>query len=195
MNCSTFKRAAVVVLLFVFVALITYWFKQEIINLTKTYLDWVSEHKIASPFVILIFNIFATLLCFPIPVFNIGTGWALHHLYEDVWIVLILGTCVVSIGLWIGAMLAFILGRTVLRHWVVKFIQDKEIFQAIDKTIKIQGWKFVFLLRICFLIPHNISNYVFGATSIKLRHYAIGCIGIVPLALLEIYTGVVATDI
>jgi uncharacterized membrane protein YdjX (TVP38/TMEM64 family) len=52
----------------------------------------------------------------PIPVFNVGTGWALQRCYNDAILVLLIGTTAVATGLWIGSMLAFTLGRTVLRH-------------------------------------------------------------------------------
>ena len=69
------------------------------------------------------------------------------------------------------------------------------MFLTIDKTIQNEGWTTVFLLRICFLVPHNVANYAFGATSLSFKDFALGSLGIVPMAVLEIYTGICVTDI
>ena len=58
-----------------------------------------------------------------------------------------------------------------------------------------KGWQFVFLLRLCFLIPFNVSNYVFGVSSIKLKDFVLGGFGTLPFVFFEIYTGACATEI
>ena len=119
----------------------------------------------------------------------------MNHCYQNIPLVLLIGTASVWVGTWLGSIVAVLLGRTILKKQVQRFIEGKTIFKAIDMTIQKEGWKFVFLLRTCFLVPFNVSNYVFGVSSIKLKDFVLGGFGTMPMVAFEIYTGACATDI
>ena len=159
------------------------------------YFNWISDNPVASPVVICIINFFAIILMLPCSILAVGTGWAMNHSYQNIPLVLLIGTSSVWIGTWLGSIVAVLLGRTILKKQVQRFIEGKNFFKAIDTTIHKEGWQFVFLLRLCFLIPFNVSNYVFGVSSIKLKDFVLGGFGTLPFVFFEIYTGACATDI
>lgn len=76
------------------------------------------------------------------------------------------GTIAVSISSSLAAGVAFLIARYSLRDFVSKIAGKFRKFQAIDRAIGKEGFKFVFLLRLSPLLPFSISNYLYGLTSV-----------------------------
>ena len=51
------------------------------------------------------------------------------------------------------------------------------------------GLKFTFLMRLCPIIPYNAYNYVLGVTSVSLKDFAIGGLGMIPGAFIYVFIG------
>ncbi len=82
---------------------------------------------------------------------------------------LVTGTIIVSFASTIGATLAFLSARFVLRDWVeAKF---GERLRTINKGIEREGALYLFSLRLVPFIPFFIVNLVMGLTPIKLRTF------------------------
>ena len=65
------------------------------------------------------------------------------------------------------------------------------MFDAIDKSIAVEGNKLMILLRIQPLIPWNHLNYILSVTSCSFKSYLVGLyIGIAPGTLSMLYVGV-----
>ncbi len=47
----------------------------------------------------------------------------------------------------------------------------------------------MFLLRSGLIMPYNILNYLVGVTSLSVRDNALGYIGLIPVAIFEVYMG------
>ncbi len=102
------------------------------------------------------------------------------------------GTAAALSGATLGAALAFLVSRYLVRDSVQKFAKSNPRFQAIDQAIGENGWKIVGLLRLNPLIPFNISNYFYGITAIPFWQYVlVSAIGMLPGALLYAYLGAV----
>lgn len=100
------------------------------------------------------------------------------------------GALYTQIGATFGAMIAFLLGRTLMRDWVSKRVAGSPRLEAIDKAVGQEGGRLVFLLRLSPLVPFSISNYVYGLTNINLRHYFFAtAAGMFPGVLLYSYIG------
>ena len=66
-------------------------------------------------------------------------------------------------------------------------------FEAIDRAIGIQGWKIVGLLRLSPVIPFNLSNYLYGLTSVRFMPYVISSwLGMIPGTVMYVYLGTVS---
>ena len=102
------------------------------------------------------------------------------------------GTVIALGGAVIGAALAFLVARYLVRERVQDFTRLNSRFEAIDRAIGENGWKIVGLLRLSPLIPFNISNYFYGITAIRFWPYVIvSAIGMLPGTLLYAYLGAI----
>lgn len=83
------------------------------------------------------------------------------------------GMLVVSISATTGAALAFLIARYVARDRIAELAAKNERFRTIDSAIGREGWKIVGLLRLSPLVPFNLSNYLYGLTSVRFWPYVL----------------------
>jgi uncharacterized membrane protein YdjX (TVP38/TMEM64 family) len=88
---------------------------------------------------------------------------------------------------------SFLIGRYLLRDWVGSRLVDKyPIVKALDEAFKQKGFFIFLLLRLSPIVPFNAINYIGGVTSIKLRHYTLALIGMLPGTVLYCFIGATA---
>lgn len=105
------------------------------------------------------------------------------------------GTVFVSLGSTVGAALAFLFGRFLLRDWVSNKTRGNPKFHALDKAVAQEGWKIVFLTRLSPIFPFNIQNYGYGVTNIPFVPYVLASwIGMIPGTIMYVYFGSLAGD-
>ncbi|NET48010.1 MAG: TVP38/TMEM64 family protein [Merismopedia sp. SIO2A8] len=105
------------------------------------------------------------------------------------------GALCAFIGASLGATAAFLVGRYLARGWVAKKIEGNKTFSAIDQAVGGEGFKIVALTRLSPVFPFVLLNYAFGITSVSLRDYMLGFIGMVPGTFLYTYIGATAGDL
>ena len=92
----------------------------------------------------------------------------------------------------LGASLAFLVSRHLLRARVAGLIASRPALRAIDRAVAEEGWRVVGLLRLSPLVPFNLQNYALGATSVGFWPYvAATAAGIAPGSLLYVYLGII----
>jgi uncharacterized membrane protein YdjX (TVP38/TMEM64 family) len=129
----------------------------------------------------------ACVLFLPGSILTLGAGFAYGAL---------IGVPLVWTGASIGATLAFILGRTLLRSSIEAKVAGNPRFAAIDRAVGKRGLKIVLLTRLSPVFPFNLLNYAFGLTKVGLRDYAIGTVvGIVPGTIMYVYLGSLITGL
>lgn len=100
------------------------------------------------------------------------------------------GSLVVLVGATLGATLAFILARTVLRHRVEKMTANNAKFRALDRAITKEGTKILWLVRLSGFPPFTWVNYAFGLTGVSMAQYVvITFFGIIPGTLAFTWAG------
>lgn len=100
------------------------------------------------------------------------------------------GSAVVLVGATIGATLAFILARTLLRHRVERATANNARFRALDRAITKEGAKILWLVRLSGFPPFTWVNYAFGVTGVSLSQFVvITLFGIIPGTLAFTYAG------
>jgi len=105
------------------------------------------------------------------------------------------GTIVVVIGATIGATLAFLLARTVMRKRIEAMTAKSAKFRALDRAIAKEGMKIVFLVRLAVVFPFTYINYAFGLTAIPLWRYVFATfIGIIPATAAFVFASSAATS-
>jgi uncharacterized membrane protein YdjX (TVP38/TMEM64 family) len=103
------------------------------------------------------------------------------------------GFIYVSIGATLGATAAFLMGRYFARDWVGRRMGAHPKFAAIERAVTGEGWRIVFLTRLCPLFPFFLLNYAYGLTRVSLVPYVMATwLGIMPGSLLFVYIGSLA---
>ncbi|MGE5248124.1 MAG: TVP38/TMEM64 family protein [Verrucomicrobiota bacterium] len=89
------------------------------------------------------------------------------------------GTVLVVAGATAGAILAFLVSRTLLRDWVLRRFGGR--MEGIDRGLRMNGLPYLLFLRLVPAFPFFLVNLACGVTGLPLRTYAVGTLfGIVP---------------
>ena len=91
----------------------------------------------------------------------------------------LMGTVWVNIGATTGALLAFLLARTLLRDWVLKRFGQRML--SLDQGLNENGLSYLLFLRLVPLFPFFLVNLACGVTGLSIKTYLVGTmIGILP---------------
>jgi uncharacterized membrane protein YdjX (TVP38/TMEM64 family) len=130
--------------------------------------------------VYMLIYIVATALSLPGAVILTLAGGALFGL--------VTGTIVISFASTIGATLACMVSRFLLRDWVQKRFGDK--LQRINEGMEREGGFYLFTLRLIPVFPFFVINLAMGLTRIKLStYYLISQLGMLPATLVYVNAG------
>ena len=124
----------------------------------------------------------------PGSILTLGAGFVYVQMYGQMEGVAIAGS-IVWISASLGAILAFINGRYLLRNVVLYYASRSATFALIDDVVGMNGFKTTVLLRLSPITPYNVFNYLMGATSVKLSDYSLGCIGMIPDSFVYCFIG------
>ncbi|MBI5418759.1 MAG: TVP38/TMEM64 family protein [Deltaproteobacteria bacterium] len=98
------------------------------------------------------------------------------------------GTLYVVTGATVGAVLAFLVSRTLLRDWVVRKFGGR--MEGIDRGLRESGLSYLLFLRLVPAFPFFLVNLACGVTGLPLRIYALGTLfGIMPGSLVFVNAG------
>ncbi|WRH76744.1 MAG: TVP38/TMEM64 family protein [Sphingobium sp.] len=115
-------------------------------------------------------------------------GAAIMSLIAGALFGVVTGTILVSFASTIGATLAFLSSRFVLRDWVQGKFGDR--LKAIDDGIARDGAFYLFTIRLIPLFPFFVVNLVMGLTRISARtFYWISQIGMLPATIVFVNAG------
>ena len=115
-------------------------------------------------------------------------GAAIMSLVAGALFGLVTGAIVVSFASSIGATLAFLSSRFLLRDWVASKFGER--MQAIDDGLARDGAFYLFTLRLIPLFPFFVVNLVMGLTRIKTpTFYWVSQIGMLPATIVFVNAG------
>jgi len=101
---------------------------------------------------------------------------------------LLAGTVIISFASTIGATLACLVARFVLRDWVQKRFGDK--LAAINRGIEEEGAFYLFTLRLIPVFPFFVINLAMGLTRMPLRtFYWVSQLGMLPGTIVYVNAG------
>lgn len=135
--------------------------------------EWMRDAGPLGDAAFVAFYAVGTLLLFPAS-WNTGAAGFLYGPFWGALITLLYSTFFSSI--------AFLLGRTLLRHRVERRLMHHPRYAAIDHAVAERGLPFVILIRISPISPFNPLNYIFSATRVTFRDFVLGTLigGILP---------------
>ncbi|MCA0374771.1 MAG: VTT domain-containing protein [Gemmatimonadetes bacterium] len=132
---------------------------------------WVNTLGAIAPVAFIVAYIIATVCMLPAFLLTMAGGAIFG---------IIPGAALVMVGATIGAVIAFTLGRTVLRGWVAARVAQNETLTVIDRVIGEDGLKLMFLIRLSGAAPFVLTNYALGVTTVRLPHFALAMLGMIP---------------
>jgi len=156
------------------------WAGRELGAYVPRFATWVDSLGIWGPVVFILGYAAATVAFIPGSLLTLASG-AIFGLLE--------GTLYVFVGATIGATGAFLVARYVARSRIEARLEDKPRFRAIDRAVAREGLKIVTLLRLAPVFPFNLLNYALGLTKVRLPHYLLACLGMIPGTFLYVYYG------
>jgi uncharacterized membrane protein YdjX (TVP38/TMEM64 family) len=152
----------------------------------QSILEWVDSLGATGAIAFIAVYILATVAFVPGLLLTLGAGL----LFGVFW-----GSVYVFVASTSGAILAFWVGRYVLRGWVEKKTAGNTKFQAIDTAVGRSGFKIVLLTRLSPAFPFNLLNYAYGVTKVSLWDYSWASVGMIPATVLYVYIGSLAASI
>ena len=190
------KRVAVCLLLlglvvFIIIDSSTTGYVRSGINI---FLDWTKENPVPGWFVFTLVYFLATVLFIPGLILTLGAGFVFGHAF-GLGLGVALGTLSVFLGAFAGATVSFLLGRFLLRDWVIGLTKKYAIFEALDSALEDKGFRIMALLRLSPIIPFNAINYMAGVTSISLRDSVLSFFAILPGTVLYVFLGASADSL
>jgi uncharacterized membrane protein YdjX (TVP38/TMEM64 family) len=127
--------------------------------------------------------------CFiPSAIFALGSGYVFGSIYGQ-WIGWLIASGTTFAGVYAGSLLAFAIGRWMLRGFVERLDLRSETWKCIDIVVARKGSKLVALTKLCALTPWNVFNYLISSTAIEFKQFMIGNICILPTILVECFVG------
>lgn len=157
--------------------------------LLTDFVRWTKENLIAGAFAYLAVYAVCTVIFIPGTILTIGAGVAFTAATGSVGWGVLVGSLSVFFWAAIGATLSFILGRYLLFDFAVSLRKRWVVIEAVDMAIQNEGLKTMAMLRLTPFIPFNALNYVMSGTSISLKHYTLGLLGMVPATIVYVYLG------
>ena len=106
-----------------------------------------------------------------------------------------LGSLIVFLGAFIGAHVTFYLGRTLLKDWAQKKISNFPKIKIMEKAVKREGLKVIFLTRLSPLFPFALLNFTYGLSEVRVLDFTLGMIGIIPGTILYCSLGSLALKV
>jgi len=149
--------------------------------------EWGQQHPVAGPATFVFFVVVATVLFLPGSVAMMIAGFLFGFLPGFVYAV---------IAIPVGAQGAFEFGRWVARPWVRKKVAENRRMHAIEAALQEEAFVIVVLTRLSLILPFNLLNYAYGATSVRATtHLLATAIGMLPAVALYVYMGTLAHDL
>jgi uncharacterized membrane protein YdjX (TVP38/TMEM64 family) len=101
---------------------------------------------------------------------------------------LVWGTLLVSFASSIGATLAFLASRVLLREWVQRKLGDR--IAAVNAGVEKEGAYYLFALRLTPVFPFFVINLAMGLTPLRARtFYWVSQLGMLPATIIYVYAG------
>ncbi len=103
---------------------------------------------------------------------------------------LLLGFATAALSTLTGAIVAFLLSRSLLRPFIERKLRDRPHLASLDAHIGDRGWRLVCLLRLSPVMPFAATSYALGLSSIAFGEYLLGSLASLLSLLAYVLAGV-----
>ena len=199
-KAKTWKKKILTVLVCAISGLVFYdllFGKQDfIITWLHAFILWMTTHHAAAVFAFVGIFVLSTLAFVPPTLLVFGAGYAFTVALDNALAGVTAAALSCFLGSCIGAIIAFVRGRYMMRDLVKLFANRYPLVRAIDQALKVNhGFWIMLLLRLCPIIPFNGLNYCCGITGVTLHDFTLSLVGILPFQLFTVILGATARAI
>jgi uncharacterized membrane protein YdjX (TVP38/TMEM64 family) len=161
-------------------------FGRETASRLPAFAAWVQSLGFWGPLAFILGYAVAATLLVPVVVLTVSAGalWGFRR-----------GILYVALGASLGAALAFLAARHVVRRFVEAYVDRHPRLAAIDRAVEAEGARLVFLVRLSPLVPYVFLNYILGVSRVSFRDYMLGLTGMLPIAAAYVYGGKAGGDL
>ena len=129
-------------------------------------------------FIIILVYILLVVFILPIAFLHVIVAFAYCKVFHDIVKGFAVATTVIFVGVMLGALIAFLIGRYLLYEYVKKKVEKSKSpwakkFKVADSMFAANGIILVGLLRLMFL-PFGITSYLLAITCLAILDYVIG---------------------
>jgi len=176
-----------VFLALIFAALVTSLYFLPLAAAVAALVEWGQQHPVLAPLAYVVFVVIATILFLPGSIAMMIGGFLFGF---------IPGFMFAALAVPVGAQGAFEFGRWVMRPWVRSKVAHNRRMQAIEAALRDRAFVIVVLTRLSLIVPFNLLNYAYGATSVRAAtHILATAVGMLPAIALYVYLGTLARDL
>lgn len=158
------------------------WFGRDFAHHLPALEQWIASHGAWGCTVFLLALILGTSLFVPDTLFAVAAG----VLFGVMW-----GTVIVVAGCVLTAALDYALARQFLQSLVRRWLAVNPRLAAIERAVKAEGLRFLFLLRLTPVHPVTVS-YLLGASNTRFPVFLTATLGLIPALFVEVYFGYAA---
>ena len=98
------------------------------------------------------------------------------------------GVLIVSFASSVGATLAFLAARFLLRDWIAARFGER--LRAVDEGVRREGAFYLFTLRLIPVVPYFLVNLLFGLTAMRVRtYYGVSQLGMLAATVVYVNAG------
>ena len=124
-------RLAIVMILTISITLIIVYRKNIIEGLDK-FCNWMQDHIELGPFLLAISFVLLTPLLIPATLVIVPTGLIMQRVFQKKWKAILIGSLTSFLGLWIGSLISFLIGRYIMRDLTQRLNKNYKIMKALD---------------------------------------------------------------
>jgi uncharacterized membrane protein YdjX (TVP38/TMEM64 family) len=158
------------------------WFGRDFAHHLPALEQWIASHGAWGFVVFILALIIGTSLFVPDTLFAVAAG----VLFGVMW-----GTVVVVVGSVLTAALDYAISQRFLQSPVRRWLAANPRLAALERAVKAEGLRFLFLLRLTPIHPVTVS-YVLGASNTRFPVFLAATLGLIPALFVEVYFGYTA---
>ena len=128
----------------------------------RTLINWFNGLGVWAPVIFILIYVIATVLAIPRGILTVISGSIFGSIY---------GIIIVNFAATVGAALAFLVSRHLMRKHVNKLLSGDDKFQKLNLLMENHGSLVVAFTRLTPIFPYNLLNYGFGLTRISFHSY------------------------
>ena len=196
-KAKTWKKKILTVLVFLVACWVFYdllFGRQDfIITWLHAFIVWMTGHQMAAVFAFVGIFTLSTLAFVPPTLLVFGAGYAFTVALDSAVVGVTAAVFACFLGSCLGAVIAFLRSRYMMRDLVKLFATRYPLVGAIDEALKVRhGFWIMLLLRLCPIIPFNALNYCCGITGVTVTHFILSLVGILPFQIFTTIVGATA---